>query len=101
MSMQPQMQQIAVGSDHGGYDLKELIKTHLQQVGHSVTDCGTGGTEAVDYPKYAQAVASLVATGQADCGIMVDRAGIGSTMAANKLPGIRAELCYDLSSARG
>ena len=100
MPMQPKIQQIAVGSDHGRYELKELIKAHLQQAGHSVTDCGTGSTESVDYPKYAQAVASAVASGQADCGIMVDRAGIGSTMAANKLPGIRAALCYDLSSAR-
>ena len=100
MPTKPTSPRIALGADHGGYQLKEAIKAALRQRGYGVQDCGTHGTESVDYPKFAQAVAGLVATGQADFGIMVDRAGIGSAMAANKLPGVRAALCYDLSSAR-
>ena len=91
---------IALGSDHGGFELKEAIKAHLQQQGHTVEDCGTHSRDAVDYPVFAHAVARLVSTGAAERGIVVDRAGIGSAMAANKLPGVRAALCYDLSSAR-
>jgi deoxyribose-phosphate aldolase len=97
---QPTFLRIAIGADHGGFELKERIKADLQQRGHAVEDCGTHGTDAVDYPDFAHAVARRVASGAADCGIMVDRAGIGSAMAANKLPGVRAALCYDLSSAR-
>ena len=63
-------------------------------------DCGTNGTESVDYPDFAHAVARLVADGVCEAGIVVDGAGIGSSMAANKVPGVRAALCYDLSSAR-
>ena len=66
---------IAVGSDHGGFHLKETIKSDLQQRGHRVRDVGTHSAESVDYPTFAHAVAKLVSTGQADCGIMVDRAG--------------------------
>ena len=91
---------VAVGADHGGYDLKEAIKAHLQQHGVAVEDCGTTGTQAVDYPVFARAVAQRVSEGKAQRGIMVDRAGIGSAMAANKVPGVRAALCYDLSTAR-
>ncbi len=91
---------IAIGSDHGGYELKQTLKTHLCKRGYQVEDCGTHGTESVDYPTFAQAVAKMVSTQQVDRGIVIDRAGIGSTMAANKLPGVRAALCYDLSSAR-
>ena len=94
------VQRIAVGADHGGFELKEAIKSHLQKRGLSVEDCGTHGTQSVDYPVFAHAVARLVSQGKADRGIVVDRAGIGSAMAANKLPGVRAALCYDLSSAR-
>lgn len=94
------MPKIAIGSDHGGYDLKELIKAHLVQRGHALEDCGTHSADSVDYPEFAHAVARRVSDGSADLGIMVDRAGIGSAMAANKLPGVRAALCYDLSSAR-
>jgi deoxyribose-phosphate aldolase len=91
---------IAVGADHGGYELKEAIKAHLQKSGYDVEDCGTHGTQPVDYPIFARSVAQRVAGGQAERGIMVDRAGIGSAMAANKVPGVRAALCYDLSTAR-
>jgi ribose 5-phosphate isomerase B len=91
---------IAVGADHGGYPLKEKIAFHLKERGFNVRDCGTGSGEAVDYPEFAHAVASLVADGTCRWGIIVDGAGIGSCMVANKVPGVRAALCYDLSSAR-
>ena len=91
---------IAVGADHGGYELKQLVIEHLRQQGLSVHDCGCVSTDAVDYPDFAHAVANLVGTGVCRWGIIVDGAGIGSCMAANKVPGVRAALCYDLSSAR-
>jgi ribose 5-phosphate isomerase B len=92
-------QAVAIGADHGGYALKEALKSYLQGLGHEVVDCGTGGTEAVDYPDYALAVAELVAQGRAWRGILVDGAGIGSCMAANKVPGVRAAACYDQATA--
>ena len=91
---------IAVGADHGGYELKQFIIEHLQQQGLSVHDCGCVSSKAVDYPDFAHAVANLVGTGVCRWGIIIDGAGIGSCMAANKVPGVRAALCYDLSSAR-
>ncbi len=91
---------IAIGADHGGYALKEQIRSELEKRGYAVHDCGTHNSDPVDYPTVAHAVARRVAGGEADFGIMIDRAGIGSAMAANKLPGVRAALCYDLSSAR-
>jgi deoxyribose-phosphate aldolase len=90
---------IAVGADHGGFELKEKIKAHLQGKGYSVHDCGTHNTDAVDYPVFARAVAELVSRGEADQGILIDGAGIGSSMVANKLPGVRAALCYYTASA--
>jgi len=90
---------VALGADHGGYPLKETLKAHLTSLGYSVVDCGTNSTEAVDYPDFAYAVARLVSEGQAWRGIIVDGAGIGSCMTANKVPGIRAALCYDHASA--
>lgn len=91
---------IAIGSDHGGFHLKQSLIEHLRARGETVHDCGCAGTEAVDYPDFAHAVANLVGTGVCRWGIVVDGAGIGSCMAANKVPGVRAALCYDLSSAR-
>jgi len=91
---------IAVGCDHGGFRLKQLLVEHLRTAGVRVEDCGTDGTDAVDYPDFAHAVARLVAEGSCAAGIIVDGAGIGSCMVANKVPGVRAALCYDLSSAR-
>ncbi len=90
---------MAIGADHGGYRLKEVLKELLEKLGHPVVDCGTTGTEAVDYPDFALAVAELVAQGRVERGILVDGAGIGSCMAANKVPGVRAALCYDTSTA--
>jgi ribose 5-phosphate isomerase B len=91
---------IAIGADHGGYALKETLAAHLRELGHGVQDCGCFSSAAVDYPDIAHEVASRVANGACRWGIMVDGAGIGSAMVANKIPGIRAALCYDLSSAR-
>jgi len=91
---------IAVGADHGGLPLKEKIAFELRRAGHDVHDCGTDSTDAVDYPDYAHEVARLVADGTCSTGIVVDGAGIGSAMVANKVPGVRAALCYDLSTAR-
>ncbi len=90
---------VAIGTDHGGVDLKEILKKHLLEKGFSVTDCGTNSKESVDYPDIALSVAKLVANGQAWRGIIIDGAGIGSCMAANKVPGIRAALCYDYATA--
>ena len=91
---------VAVGADHGGYRLKERIAADLRERGFEVRDCGTDGTDPVDYPDFAHAVARLVADGACRWGIVVDGAGIGSCMVANKVPGVRAATCWDVSSAR-
>lgn len=91
---------IAVGADHGGYRLKERLIFKLRESGRVVVDCGTDSSDAVDYPDFAVAVARMVASGECEVGIVVDGAGIGSAMAANKVAGVRAALCYDISSAR-
>ena len=91
---------IAIGADHGGYPLKERIGFRLREEGWVVTDCGTDSQDAVDYPDFAHAVARKVADGECRWGIIIDGAGIGSAMVANKVPGIRAAMCYDISSAR-
>lgn len=91
---------IAIGADHGGYPLKERIGFYLREQGFAVNDCGTSNPESVDYPEFAHAVAKAVAEGTSSEGIIVDGAGIGSAMVANKVPGVRAALCYDVSSAR-
>jgi RpiB/LacA/LacB family sugar-phosphate isomerase len=90
---------IALGSDHGGFEMKEMLKAYLQEQGHRVIDCGTNSAESVDYPDFAEAVARKVAAEEACCGIVVDGAGIGSCMAANKVPGVRAAMCYDHATA--
>lgn len=91
---------VALGADHGGFALKQQLKDYLVELGYTVTDVGCNGPDAVDYPDYAYAAARLVATGSAAAAIVVDGAGIGSAMVANKVPGIRAALCYDVSSAQ-
>lgn len=91
---------IALGADHGGFEVKEALKKLLTEAGYTPRDFGTFSTEAVDYPDFAHAVARAVADGVCDLGIIVDGAGIGSCMAANKVPGVRAALCYDEASAR-
>lgn len=90
---------IAVGADHGGYEMKERLKDFLAELGHSHRDFGTFSEDAVDYPDFAHAVARAVADGACDLGVMVDGAGIGSCMTANKVPGVRAAMCYDAATA--
>lgn len=92
-------QVVAIGADHGGFELKELLKGELTTMGFEVLDVGAQGKETVDYPDFAHDVARLVASGKAWRGVVVDGAGIGSCIVANKVPGIRAGMAYDLSSA--
>ncbi|MBO0859798.1 MAG: ribose 5-phosphate isomerase B, partial [Chloracidobacterium sp.] len=90
---------IAVGADHGGYEMKERLKEFLAELGYNHRDFGTFSEESVDYPDFAHAVARAVADGACDLGVMVDGAGIGSCMTANKVPGVRAAMCYDAATA--
>ena len=90
---------VAIGADHGGFDLKETLKADLSGMGLDVNDVGTYGKAAVDYPDYAHEVAKLVSSGKAWRGIVIDGAGIGSCIVANKVPGVRAGMAYDYSSA--
>lgn len=91
---------VAVGADHGGYPMKEELKTFLGELGHRVHDFGTNSESAVDYPDFAHAVARAVADATADVGIVIDGAGVGSAMTANKVPGVRAAACYSVEVAR-
>ena len=90
---------IALAADHGGYTLKENLKPFLQEQGYQVDDCGTHSSESVDYPDFAYVVAKKVSDGEAWRGIIIDGAGIGSCMVANKVPGVRAAMCYDHATA--
>ena len=92
--------QIALGSDHGGFELKEQLKSFLRDKGHAIRDVGTNSKDPVDYPKFARAVADLVSTGAVRYGIMIDGAGIGSAMTANKVPGVLAAAAYNEALAR-
>lgn len=90
---------VAIGADHGGFELKEALKPDLTALGFEIHDVGTHSKEAVDYPDFAHAVAQAVGGGKAWRGIMIDGAGIGSCIVANKVPGVRAGMAYDISSA--
>jgi ribose 5-phosphate isomerase B len=90
---------VAIGCDHGGFDMKEQLKAYLLELGYHPLDCGTNSKESVDYPDFAFSVARQVADGNAMRGIIIDGAGIGSCMAANKVPGVRAAMCYDQATA--
>jgi ribose 5-phosphate isomerase B len=90
---------VAIGADHGGFELKEALKSELKTLGFEINDVGTNSKEAVDYPDFAHAVAQAVGSGNAWRGIMIDGAGIGSCIVANKVPGVRAGMAYDHSSA--
>lgn len=94
------VRRIALGADHGGYEAKESLKKYLKSLGYRVTDVGTYGRESVDYPDFALKVAKKVAGAECERGIMIDGAGIGSSMVCNKVRGIRAALCYDLKTIR-
>jgi len=91
---------IAIGADHGGYYLKNQLADYLRQAGHAVTDLGTYGEKAVDYPDYARSVATAVIEGKAERGILICGSGVGACVAANKFPGIRSAVCHDTFSAR-
>jgi ribose 5-phosphate isomerase B len=91
---------VAIGADHGGFQMKESLKATLEELGLMVEDIGVFEEKTADYPDIAEKVSGLVVAGIAARGIIVDGAGIGSAMAANKIPGIRAALCYDKASAR-
>lgn len=90
---------IAIASDHGGLELKEILKAELSGQGYAVIDLGTNSKEPVDYPDFALAVALQVSQGKVWRGIVIDGAGIGSCITANKVPGVRAAMCYDYASA--
>ena len=98
--LEPPEKTVAMGADHGGFRLKEALKPMLASAGLAVRDVGVHEEKPADYPDIAHAVATLVAEGAAARGIIIDGAGIGSGMTANKVPGIRAALCYDKASAR-
>ena len=87
---------VAIGSDHGAVEQKQMLASYIGMLGYRVVDLGTFGTEKVDYPDIAVAVCRKVASGDCERGILLDGAGIGSCMAANKVRGIRAAMCYDL-----
>lgn len=91
---------IAIGSDHGGYEYKEQIVTHLKEKGYECVDVGTYSTDSCDYPVIARAVTTKITTGEADRGILICGTGIGMSIVANKVKGIRAALCGDTFSAR-
>lgn len=90
---------VAIGADHGGFSMKQLLIDELESTGYTVIDCGTDSCESVDYPDFAFAVAQLVSQGKASLGVIIDGAGIGSCMTANKVPGVRAAMCYDQATA--
>jgi len=94
------VRRVALGSDHGGYEAKETLKLALRNLGYHITDVGTTGRESVDYPDFAVQVARKVAGGECERGIMVDGAGIGSSMVCNKVRGIRAAFCFDMETIR-
>lgn len=90
---------VAIGADHGGFEMKETLKEYLLELQYEIVDCGTFDKSSVDYPDFALAVAQAVSQGKAWRGIVIDGAGIGSCMAANKVAGVRAALCYDYATA--
>lgn len=90
---------IALGCDHAGFPLKARIRQLVEQLGHTIVDCGTHDTCSVDYPDYARAVGTAIIEGRADRGILLCGSGVGVSVAANKLPGIRAAICHDTYSA--
>lgn len=91
---------VAIGADHGGFPIKEQLKVFLKSLGVNVRDFGTNSTDAVDYPDFAHLVARAVGEGHVEAGILIDGAGIGSAMSANKVPGVRAAACYSVALAK-
>ena len=91
---------IAIGADHAGFDLKQILAAYLRHRGHEVIDQGTDSDDPVDYPDFAEAVSQAVLGGQAERGVLVCGSGVGASVSANKIPGIRAGLCHNTYSAR-
>ena len=91
---------IAIGCDHAGFPLKAPAIDELRRLGHEVIDLGTDSEDAVDYPDFAQKVGETVMRGQADRGLLLCGSGVGASVAANKIPGVRAAVCHDTFSAR-
>jgi len=100
VSNTPLKPRIAIGSDHAGFSVKETIRKYLESAGYPVSDLGTSSEESVDYPDYGKAVGERVISKQVDLGIAVCGSGIGISIAANKVPGIRAALAHDVNTAR-
>ena len=90
---------IALGCDHGGFPLKQRVASVIQAAGHTVVNCGTDSDCSVDYPDYALRVGQVIVSGEADRGILLCGSGVGISVAANKIPGIRAGVCHDIYSA--
>ena len=90
---------IVIASDHAGFELKQNMISYVRELGHEVLDAGTSSTAPVDYPDYAEAIGLAVKDGRADRGILICGSGVGASVAANKIPGIRAGLCHDTYSA--
>ena len=91
---------IAIGADHAGFALKQKLANYLKELDHAVIDLGTMNEDPVDYPDYAEAVGKVILEGRADRGVLICGSGVGASVAANKLPGIRAAVCHDTYSAR-
>lgn len=90
---------LVIGADHAGFEMKREIVTYLRELGHEVIDVGTNSTEPADYPDFALSVGMVLREGRADRGILICGSGVGASVAANKIPGIRAGLCHDTYSA--
>ncbi len=91
---------LGVGADHAGFELKQILAAYLRNLGHEVIDVGTENDEPVDYPDYAEALSGVILDGRAMRGILVCGSGVGASIAANKIPGIRAGLCHNTYAAR-
>ncbi len=91
---------IAIGADHAGFDLKQILAAYLRHRGHEVVDIGTNSDDPVDYPDYAEALSQTILDGRAERGVLICGSGVGASVAANKIPGIRAGLCHNTYSAR-
>ena len=91
---------IVIGADHAGFELKQLIGDYLRHLGHDIVDVGTNSDDPVDYPDYAEAVSKVVVAGRAERGVLICGSGVGTSVSANKIPGIRAGLCHNTYAAR-
>lgn len=91
---------VAVGADHAGYDLKQILVAYLRHRGHEVVDVGTNSDDPVDYPDYAEALSKVIVERRAERGVLICGSGVGTSVSANKIPGIRAGLCHNTYSAR-